>query len=754
MPELVSDDPLTVEISKEFERYQRQKANAHGGVEPMTLVGMFHAEGEHQVYHANGEIHSPARDDNKVNTPFNFVGDRKRKWVGRINAINPVYRAQPDKRTPKALANAQTVDALCRALDEKVDMPTKRWELLDWLAVGGTAFLYARWVDDLVEEPMPVRFLDLDDDELGLLAAPPQSEAELIFVVRTPGGERLVPESARQALIDQGFAAPEFFELKQKKRKVGDVVLDVHGPLTVFLDHANKSIKELMPGQRVHVGSVRTKEWIEKNYGDTTQVDLDDLERRPIKLVTTKINQLGSATTGMDINSALPAVQGSLSDDDPDMFVVLEAYRTDGQYVVYIPNQGILLEDDSPYDDGIPIVDVHADTVKNTFWTKNYVGDIIPPNQYFDKRMQQLAEHMNANLKSPRLCGPGIDPSEIPSDVDGYVENGLDAAGNPMIRHMDPPQVAGWVMNTIQLAIQGLQEVSGGLDVTSQSNFPGQMRGSLGFPAIQEIIDTEWGPLYRHVAQRIGQAKQKMVNRVRQFYPPVRTMHYTGPEGETEVLEFHKSEILEAGVDYRITLQPGPIAPELRAIREERVARRLQSPLGVLYRDDRTGEIDKSKVAADVEFGDFGRESRESAARKLATTLIDRLKHGERVPQPAPFFQVRPMIDEFEAHMHTDEYIDADPKVQAAIFGYWQALQEALNERVQQAQQGQIDQDLQGVIRQTAQQVAARTGNAIADMFLEQFQGQFGGQGAGGGRPNPSQQLVQQLVQQEGQEPQ
>src|SRR3990167_3403254 len=123
-------------------------------------------------------------------------------------------------------------------------------------------------------------------------------------------------------------------------------------------------------------------------------------------------------------------------------------------------------------------------------------------------------------------------------------------------------------------------------------------------------------------------------------------MHYTDRDQKDEVLVFHTEKILRGGTNFNITVERGALLPELRALRESRVTERLRGPLAVLYMDERTGRLDKSKIAADLQFGDTGREARESQYRKLADEINKFLWEGKPVPPVQPFYDHAVMLDE------------------------------------------------------------------------------------------------------------
>jgi hypothetical protein len=185
-------------------------------------------------------------------------------------------------------------------------------------------------------------------------------------------------------------------------------------------------------------------------------------------------------------------------------------------------------------------------------------------------------------------------------------------------------------------------------------------------------------------------------------------MHYTDKTQRDEVLTFHTEKILRSGTNFNITVERGALLPELRALRESRVRERLQGPLAILYMDERTGRLDKSKIAADLQFGDTGREARESQYRKLGLEIIKMLWEGKQVPPVQPFYDHVVMLDELEAAMATTEFLKASPPVQAAFGERWTAHQQFLMIEAQQQQQAMQSGMIQNAVAQATQQAAAQ----------------------------------------------
>lgn len=156
--------------------------------------------------------------------------------------------------------------------------------------------------------------------------------------------------------------------------------------------------------------------------------------------------------------------------------------------------------------------------------------------------------------------------------------------------------------------------------------------------------------------------------------------------------------------------------PELRALREARLTERLKGPLALLYMDERTGKLDKSKIAADLQFGDTGRESREAVYRKLALERIKMLWEGKTIPPVQPFYDHKKMLDELEASMSTTEFMRASQKIQALFGQEWKQHSEFLAAEAKAQQSAMQGQAVHQAVAQATQQAAAQ---AAADAVHE-----------------------------------
>ena len=707
---MADDAKNLADYTEDYDRLRAQKARNVGSVELRILTNLSFVSGEHWVGSQNRVLFTRKRDPNKLYLVFNLAAQMLHKMMGRLSSIAPVFRARADKQDAQSVSKAEVVDKLIRALDEKVDQTSRTWDILWWMAIGGVAFEYVPWGKDATMEPMP-RF------------DPETNELQWTHVVTN----QVVNESIRQEMLAQG-APPEQFEVVEDMVLTGDVGSEILSPLQVFIDASVRSVDDLAPDQAVYIAKIRTLGWIEANY-DVKEKTIENIkDASEVRILSTDIKQFGDPTGSVHLQDLIPRIQGSRTENDPDLAVVVERFQPisnkhpRGRYSAFIPGEQMLKDEDSPYE-SIPLVDFHFGPTTTSFWSNDYVSDLIAPQRFLNKRLSQLGEQANASIYADELLGPTLKREDIPSDYPAPIEGGLTDGGVKMVQRRDPPQLPAWFMQSVDLTLKLMREIAGGVDLFSEQKFPGQLRGPMAVPMLQEIIDTQWGNLYQHLGKQLAKVKEMRVNRVKEYYPAFRTLHYTDRNMKDEVFIFQTSDILEAGTDFSVTVERGSLIPELRALREARIREHLQSPLSVLYMDERTGRIDKEKIASDLQMGDVGREAKESQYRKLGMELVARLEQGQPLPEhiPMPFWNLRVIMDELESSMATTEFLSSSPEIQQGFVGFWNKCREILSEASEQRQAGMQEQQVQGAVAQAAQQAAAKAAAEAIDMAMDQM---------------------------------
>lgn len=694
-------------------------------------------EGEHQSVQVQNAILTRAfrheRDKNKLRIVINLCRKLADRKIGRHWSIAHRYRATPNTRDPIAFDLADVVaDQLIPAMDFKMGQDTLRWLIHKYLVVLGVCFEHVDYKEGVTQDVLPKY------DESGAM----------LWEDSLSGQE--VPEALVQQLVATGRVAQERFKPAMEVQQTGDVGADIYDPFRVFIDNTVPQVKMLGPGQAIYLADIRSIDWIRETFGSDASIEPGE----DLSIISTQMMDRGIPVAGLNLKDVLPLIHGSKDKDDPDMAIVLTRYsppnkkNPQGERAFFVPGQKALDKDVNPYPE-IPVVDYHWSAPGTTMWTTGFIRDFHALSKFINKRFSQLGEAANAQIYEMLLLGGDLKSKDVPTDFPGVVLNGInDETGAPNVQVVPRGGLPSFFPESIKLSMETLEGL-GGSDLLSQRKFPGQLRGSLTVPMLQEIIDSEDGPRYSHLAEQFAREKLMRINRVKAFYPPIRTLTYTGEDLRSEVLEFHNEEVLGAGIDFTITVDPGSLLPEFSAMREARVRERMQWAPG-LYTNEDTGQLDWSKVADDLKYNDRQREGLESRGRKLARQLIARVRKGvltaaQGQPNPQtgqpqmdlanedgspfivyPFWPHAAMMDEYKNVMMTTEFMDGSVVYRRTMLVLHDKSRQVLSQ-IQQARQASIENKMvAGAVAQASQQAAAKAASMAVDAALQQVMAQTG----------------------------
>lgn len=707
--------------SKDWRRLQQQKHRMRGGVEARMLLSLGMYYGEQFMQQARDTILTrPITDDdkNKLFLVFNLIKKASKRKMGRLWAASGVnnFYATPDTPEPTAYDQADVVNKMIKGLNKKLRERRQHWTRLFWTVNTGVCIEHTPWIEDAGAEPIPA----YDDNSGELLwkdAANPDPNARL--------GQSEVEDMVKQGL------PPERFSLVETLQLVGDVGSHVVSGLNFFVDSSCVSLDKLGSDQAAYIVEVKTVDWVREVFGNDAADNVMKSQGKDLGIVKTRLLDRGPSVAGLNLKDLIPAIQGSQGPDDPPMCLFATRYQPacqnypHGRRSMFVPNS-ITLEDDGNEYGELPLTDFHFDAPATTFWTSDYITDLVAPQKFLNKRMSQMGEAANAQLYETLLLGPGLSKTDIPSDMPGVVEDGLGEDGAPRVTALVRAQLPVFFVESIKLVLSLFNQMTS-VDLTDHAQFPGQLRGPMALPLLQEIVDSEDGPLYEHLGEQLASVHQQRINRVKQFYPPIRTMHYTGSAGKDEVLIFHTKQILRAGTEFNISVDPGSLMPEFSALREARIVERLSSPLAGLYVDKRTGKMDFSKIAQELKYNDESTEDRQQQYRSLAKHLVGRLWEGQVLPPEVPyaFWDHSVVLDELEAAMATTEFLEGSANVKQNFIDFYERCRKFLAAIQEAAMQAVQNQAMQGTMAQVSQQTAAKVASETVDQALGQIHAQM-----------------------------
>lgn len=689
-----------------------------GGVEArmITALGMYY--GEHYLQQARDTIFSrpmgKESDKNKLFLVFNLLKRAARRKIGHLYRANHGFHASPDVADPKAYDGAIVIDKMVKALNKRLREPRQKWTRYWWTVLCGVAIEHTPWIEQAGEEPMPQY-----DEETN----------ELLWKDAAQPGAPPLKQSQVKQMITMGMT-PERFSPCMEMQMVGEVGSEIISPLNFFIDSSVPAIDLLGPDQACYIVQCKTVDWIEETFGSDAAAAVSNNAGRDLGIVKTRLLDQGPAVANINLKDLIPAIQGSQGPNDPRLCLFATRYQPacrdfpHGRRSLFIINGETLDDGETDYGE-IPCTDFHYGPPATTFWTEDFLTDGIAPQKFLNKRFSQYGEASNSQIYETLLLGGGLGADDIPTDKPGVVVDGLNEEGGPNVVALQHAQLPAFFPESIKQTIQMLQGILGS-DITDKTSMPTQIRGPMALPLFQEILDSEDGPLFAHLAEQTANVHQQRINRVAMFYPPIRTMQYTGKNRKDEVMVFHAEKILRSGTNYLITIDPGTIMPEFSALREAKIIERMSGPLAGLYVSTRTGKIDFSKIATELRFNVEDDDDSQTRNRDLARHIISRIWQGDQISMtmpeiPYPFWDHNAWLDELEIAMIGTEYLESSQQVKTEFITLYEKHRQMLagiQESQMQAIQGQM---MQGMLAQVSQQTAARVASETIDQTLGQI---------------------------------
>ena len=731
----MADDELLDEFEKEFKTYQGQKSRNVGGVERRVLENLAMYVGELPFFSGKTLRNKRPKTDEsgnitEVNVVINLIQEDWEKVYGRITASTPQFEAFPDTRDADKMAKAEVVTSAIRAGDERLDEDYLKWQRWFWMAMGGVAFEHTPWRRNLQVSTVD-KFTEDGDD----------------LWVHHESGEELTTELRDQA-IDEGRALTEHFKHATAVEEDGDYGAEIRGALTVFLPNSIKTIDDLQPGQSVQLADVRLLDWCKKTWPDADYSEIEGDDN--VQILTTSISENVSFSSS-SLKDLIPVIQGSPSDDDPDMVTVIERYEPvselfppkwsqekgadtgpgfvvapdplahGGRYSVFIPGQGVLRDGEIPYADGIPVQDFHWDVSAATFWNPDWCTKLRGLQKSISVLFSQIRQMSNARIFDP-VCYDNTS-LDVPKTDSPRFWPGAWQDGVPMAGRLNADQLPSWPAKQLDQMIALFHDLSGAKDLFQEKGFPGQIRGTGAVEKLHDTQDSVWGPKLRHYYKQMGKVYHRRMNRMKQFYPTSKVMRLTDPLGKVEVFEFKADDILRAGVDFYLGVEPSTILPETRRERWALMTEIMSGPLAGLYVDQRTGQPDWNAIATKVQSGSYKwREALIAQDVKFAQSVIMAIKEGRPAPPVMQFQNHAVFSEEIIGEINDDDFWKMlSQETQEALIQRLEQHQQIIAQNAEQAKQAQMDEETAATIRQAVQASTAKVQSEVTEGMLSQL---------------------------------
>lgn len=453
MPKLTPSQRIADEYTKDWRRLKAQKARKSGGVETRVLYNLAMVQNEAYSEIASGILRgrsSTDEDKNRLFLTFNLLGKAMWRKMGRLWSIDNSFPATPNTLDPAAFDYAEVVSDLVRATSYKLKDKQIHWNRLFWLLVAGVVIEETPWQLEVARETLPAM-----DPETG----------EILW--EDTALKQVITQEMAQQQIDAG-ATPERFRPSEQVQTVGEVGGVLWNPLNFFIDAGVKRIKDLASDQKCYTAEIKTRGWVEDNFG--TDVASKLTYNTNLSIVNTRLMDAGIASAGTSMRDLIPAIQSERTGDDVEQILIITGYgprgtkHPAGSRCIFTPDGETLDETDFDalkYED-IPLTDFHYKPNATTFWTMDFITDLVAGQKFLNKRVSQLGEAANSQIYEVFLLGGELDKKDIPSDMPGVVQDGIDENGNPRVLPLQRGVLPGWFVESIRLVVDFMDSVGGG----------------------------------------------------------------------------------------------------------------------------------------------------------------------------------------------------------------------------------------------------------------------------------------------------
>ena len=744
--------PENVErLTKEWERLKRQKYRQSGGVESRILLALAHYYGEQTVYYRAGTLILPGSTvptDSKSQPPpslvFNFIRRNYRRMAGRFSATELQFKGKPESMDSEDIANAVVFDKMIRAVQYEINDATLAEQRLFWAYCGGVCAVHTTYMPNQEMEPMPVvdpltgspMYQHVETDE-----TMPQAEMEQLT---TAPLDPLTGQPMTDPQTGEPVAAKypkEAFKIYQEPQLTGAIVEEVVSPLHLFVDNRCRGFENLGPDECVEIANLQTIDWVKNNFPDAE--GLDNLRpAEDVRIITSTIEQAGDSLSGWALKDLIPGLTGTIDEDDPPSVVVIFRYQpasmflpkgwysdnypeyqydedfdNGGRFTVFVPEQMIVRDGEIPYKDGVPMQDIHWESIKTTFWNQGAIEDQIPPQQSYNRRRNQSIEATNIG-QDRILLGAGMSKDDFYiDDPSSPIENAWSEDGKPLIGRLGAATWPAWARQVMEEDKELMFVFGGSADITTQAGYPGDLRGNAWLPMAQELLDSEHGPFMKRYARVMERVITMRANRVKQFYPEQRTMRYTTSSGRDEVFEFMKSEVLRC--DWNVAVVPSSLQPEFREMREFKMRDRLQSGIAdIMYKDPDTGVFDRTRFISDMLYDQA--EDLESRISRHVKLQHDELMHLRQAHGMEAYSMDDHAvhIEVLEGFMTTLEYrMDTSPEVMKVTQEHYDQHAQFLTDEAEAAMQ---QEQAEVMTAEMSSLIATAVNNSVTQALADQ----------------------------------
>lgn len=336
--------------------------------------------------------------------------------------------------------------------------------------------------------------------------------------------------------------------------------------------------------------------------------------------------------------------------------------------LLYEEDIGFGPDDDSPRE--LPFFPFCHINVPGRLYPTCLVEQLIPIQREYNRSRSQIIEHQNL-CANPILFTPKGCLDEEPTNEPGQIVEYNIVGKDPW--YLNPPSIGTDVYKNIDI-LDGEFEFVSGQHETSHGSTPAGVTSGTAIGFLQEQDDTKLGPTIANFISCKQKYMRYLLKMVQKLYDVERTLRIAGDNKRVETVSFKGADL--TSIDVRVN--EGTMYQTSKAAMQDFVIKMVQ--YGLLLP---TNERDRQLIMKVLEFGiidDVYSEMEQDTAQ--AQTENAKFEHGDLSPDVRDFYNHEAHVKEHNKLRKTEQYMQLDPAIKAAIDAHVSAHLEYLMQQM------------------------------------------------------------------------
>jgi hypothetical protein len=663
---------------KDLENLFTKGRSTRRKLEPVWAMNLAYYSGSQWMAHDGVGLYQPKLANHRVTHVDNRIQPCVRLEVAKMTKNRPVFTVSPRTADEEDENASEMAEQLMRYLWKHLDMQEKMTKALLWSRICGAGFVKTFWDPSL-------------GDGMDVVVGPdgkPLSDAS---------GRPIRPNQVNPAELSQRLGV----DVQSRRINQGDICIEVRSPFQMVVDPIADSFND---AEWLAEESIQSVESLQRRYHVTLQ---PDAAANPGLLQSLMSAEL-SAGTGSYRGVKIREYWSKPNSQHPN-----------GRRAVWSKDQ-LLFEDNNPFD-AFPYVMLSGIPVPGRLWPTCIVEQLRGPQTELNKIKSQIIENRN------RVGNPTImaNINAIIGDKDAFVASITKPGGiawwqdvgspNRPFDYLQAPPLPEYVVQSVQMAEESIQEISGQHEVSSASVPPGVTAAS-AINLLLEADDTRLGPSVTDYEVNLAALGQKILKQAAHYYTDARTIRIAGDNGVWQIFDFRGAMLRD---NTHVEVQAGSAFPQSKAAKQAWI----QDLLTFFVQ---SGNAPHGKQLAqflqDAEVGGAERMIEEYTLDEQQAQR-ENLRMYQGIPVPINDYD----NDESHVETHQDEqksqrYQQASPQAKQII----EAHVAAHKQRITQNAQAQMQMQAQATGQTPPGQQAAQAGMDMQGQAAQQAQGAQG----------------------------